>query len=279
MIIGCDVHYNIMYASIHNHYNMEINELFNLKEKVAIVTGGGNGIGKGCCRILAAAGASVVVSDINEPNAKAVADEIAEEGGKAIPVVCNVLEESDLVNLIDTTVKTFGTVNILVNNAGLGGGGRENPFKIDMAYVERIYKINVFAPLRLCQLAVPEMQKSGYGSVINITSMSSVDKEANMCVYSSSKAALNHLAANVAYDFGPYGVRVNNVGPGATKTNALAKILTPELEEKMLRHTPIKRLGEVEDIAHAVLFFASPASAWISGQTIFVNGGGDQTLD
>lgn len=109
--------------------------------------------------------------------------------------------------------------------------------------------------------------------------MSSIDKEPNMCVYSSSKAALNHLAANLAYDFGPYGVRINNVGPGATKTAALASILTPELQEKMLRHTPIHRLGEVSDIAQAVLFFASPASAWISGQVIFVNGGGDQTLD
>lgn len=258
---------------------MDINSLFDLTGKVAVVTGGGDGIGKGCCELLAAAGASVIVSDINADKAQSVADSINFAGGHATPVVCNVLEDADLVNLVDTAVKTYGTVNILVNNAGLGGGGRENPFKIDMSYVERIYRINVFAPLRLCQLAVPEMEKSGYGSIVNITSMSSIDKEANMCVYSSSKAALNHLAANLAYDFGPYGVRVNNVGPGATRTAALESILTPELQEKMLRHTPINRLGEVSDIAQAVLFFASPASAWISGQVIFVNGGGDQTLD
>lgn len=258
---------------------MDIQKLFDLSGKVAVVTGGGDGIGKGCCEILSAAGASVVVSDISEDKAKSVADSINANGGKAVPVVCNVLEDADLVKLIDTAVKTYGTVNILVNNAGLGGGGRENPFKIDAAYMERIYRINVFAPWRLCQLAVPEMGKSGYGSIINITSMSSIDKEPNMCVYSSSKAALNHLAANLAYDFGPYGVRINNVGPGATKTAALASILTPELQEKMLKHTPIHRLGEVSDIAQAVLFFASPASAWVSGQVMFVNGGGDQTLD
>ena len=258
---------------------MEIQKLFDLTGKVAVVTGGGDGIGKGCCEILAAAGASVVVSGISADKAKEVADGINATGGKAIPVACNVLEVEQLANLIDTTVNTYGTVNILVNNAGLGGGGRENPFKIDLDYVERIYRINVFAPWKLCQLAVPKMKESGYGSIINITSMSSVDKEANMCVYSSSKAALNHLAANLAYDFGPYGVRINNVGPGATKTAALASILTQEIQEKMLRHTPINRLGEVSDIAQAVLFFASPASAWISGQVLFVNGGGNQTLD
>lgn len=258
---------------------MDLSTLFDLSGKVAVVTGGGDGIGRGCCRILAVAGASVVVSDINREKAQAVVDAIKADGGDAVAVECNVLKEEDLVNLIDQAVKAFGTVNILVNNAGLGGGGRENPFNIDMDYVERIYRINVFAPLRLCQLAVPHMGSSGYGSIVNITSMSSIDKEPNMCVYASAKAALNHLAANLAYDFGSYGVRINNVGPGATKTSALASILTPELHEKMLRHTPIKRLGEVSDIAEAVLFFASEASSWVSGQVLFVNGGGDQTLD
>lgn len=252
--------------------------LFDLTGKVAIVTGGGDGIGKGCAQILASAGAAVVVSDISLEKARNVAREIEAAGGKAAAAECNVLNFDELKKVVDLAVDRFGTVNIVVNNAGLGGGGRENPFKIDEAYVERIYKINVFAPLELCKLTVPEMQKSGYGSIINITSMSSINKEANMCIYSSSKAALNHLAANLAFDFGPMGVRINNVGPGATATAALASVLTPEMKEKMLSHTPIKRLGEVSDIAQAVLFFASPASAWISGQTLFVNGGGIQTL-
>ena len=256
-----------------------INNLFDLTGKVAVVTGAGDGIGRGVSLLLAAAGASVVVSDLALDKAQATVDEITVQGGKATAAACNVLDDAQRVSLIDTAVATYGTVNILVNNAGLGGGGRENPFKIDLAYVERIYAINVFAPWRLCQLAVPHMTQSGYGSIINVTSMSSIDKEANMSIYASSKAALNHLAANLAYDFGGSGIRINNVGPGATRTRALASILTPEIEAKMLRHTPIKRLGEVADIAAAILFFASPASAWVSGQTLFVNGGGDQTLD
>lgn len=258
---------------------MNNNSLFDLSGKVAVVTGGGDGIGKASCEILAAAGASVVVSDLSLEKAQNVADGISEAGGKSAAVECNVLKTGDLRHLIDFTVSRFGTVNILVNNAGIGGGGRENPFNIDRDYVERIYAINVFAPWQLCKLAAPYMQESGYGSIINITSMSSINNSPAMAIYGSSKAALNHLASNLAFDYGPLGIRINNVGPGATRTHALASVLTPEIEAKMLAHTPIKRLGEVSDIAGAVLYFAAPISAWVSGQTLMVNGGGIQTLD
>lgn len=122
------------------------------------------------------------------------------------------------------------------------------------------------------------MQKSGYGSIVNITSMSSINNEPDMAIYGSSKAALNHMASNLAYDYGSMGIRINCVGPGATKTKALASILTPEIEAAMLVHTPIQRLGEISDIAGAVLYFASPISAWVSGKVLMVNGGGVQTL-
>lgn len=257
----------------------KLDSLFDLSGKVAIVTGGGDGIGKGSCVILAQAGASVVVSDLDLEKAKAVAEGINTSGGKAIAVACNVLLDEDLVNLVNTAVEAYGTVNVLVNNAGGGGGGRENPFKIDVAYVQKIFNLNLFSAWRLCQLAVPYMQKSGYGSIINITSMGSINKSPDVSIYAGSKAALNHMAANLAFDFGPYGVRINNVGPGATRTHALSTVLTPEIEARMLSHTPIKRLGEVSDIAGAVLYFAAPVSCWVSGQVLFVNGGGVQTLD
>lgn len=258
---------------------MNTESLFDLTDKVAVVTGGGDGIGKASCEILAAFGASVIVSDISFDKAQAVADGIVATGGKSAAVVCNVLDSKDLAHLIDFTVSTFGTVNILVNNAGMGGGGREDPYKIDRAYVERIYAINVFAPWELSKLAAPYMEKSGYGSIVNITSMSSINNSPGMAIYGSSKAALNHMASNLAFDYGPLGIRINNVGPGATRTHALASVLTPEIEARMLAHTPIHRLGEVSDIAGAVLYFAAPISAWVSGQTMMVNGGGIQTLD
>ncbi|MBD5273470.1 MAG: glucose 1-dehydrogenase [Bacteroides sp.] len=258
---------------------MEVDTLFDLTGKVAVVTGGGDGIGKGCCEILAAAGASVVVSDLSLDKAEEVAESINSSGGHAVSTECNVMKKEDLANLIEFAVKSYGTINILVNNAGMGGGGRENPFNIDLEYVERIYAINVFAPWQLIKLAAPYMKDSGYGSIINITSMSSINTSPSMAIYGSSKAALNHLAANLAFDYGPMGIRINNVGPGATKTHALATVLTPEIEQRMLAHTPLMRLGEVSDIAGAVLYFASPVSAWVSGQVLMVNGGGVQTLD
>ena len=192
---------------------------------------------------------------------------------------CNVLNKEDLTELIEFAVKTYGTVNILVNNAGGGGGGRENPFDIDRDYVERIYAMNVFAPWQLCKLAAPHMHRSGYGSIVNITSMSSINNDPGMAIYGSSKAALNHMASNLAYDYGSMGIRINCVGPGATRTHALSTVLTPDIESKMLAHTPIRRLGEVSDIAGAVLYLASPISSWVSGQVLMVNGGGVQTLD
>lgn len=253
-------------------------KLFDLTNKTAIVTGGGNGIGKGSCLMLAGHGANVVVSDLKLEDAEAVATQIKNEGGKAIAVACNVTKDDELIHLVDQALATFGTIEILVNNAGGGGGGKENPFNITVDDFAWRFQLNVFSAWRLSQLCVPHMKKSNYGSIINITSMSSVNKSPNMSAYAASKAAMNHMTANLAMDFGPE-VRINAVGPGAIKTAALATVLTPEIEKNMLSNTPIKRLGKVEDIAGAVLYFASPVSEWVSGQILFVNGGGVQTLE
>lgn len=253
-------------------------KLFDLKGKTAIVTGGANGIGKATAILLAKFGANIAIGDFKVEDAKKVTREIQELGVKAIAVSCNVLKDEDLINLVDTTVKEFGAIHILINNAGGGGGGRENPFKISVNDFVRDFELNTFSAWRLCQLCVPHMKQAGYGSIVITTSMSSINKSPNMSGYAASKASVNHMVANLAHDFGPE-VRINAVGPGATRTAALASVLTPEIEEKMLSHTPIKRLGTAEDIAGAMLYFASPVSEWVSGQTLFVNGGGVQTLE
>lgn len=257
---------------------MNTSELFDLKGKTAIVTGGANGIGKATAVMLAKHGANISIGDFNLDAAKEAAKEIEKLDVKAIAIECNVLKDDHLVNLVEETVKLLGSVHILINNAGGGGGGKENPSKISVDDIKRDYELNVFSGWRLCQLVVPHMKKVGYGSIVFTTSMSSVNKSPNMSGYGGSKAAVNHTVANLAHDFGPE-VRINAVGPGATRTAALESVLTPEIEKEMLKHTPIKRLGTADDIAGAMLYFAAPISEWVSGQTIFVNGGGEQTLE
>ena len=141
------------------------------------------------------------------------------------------------------------------------------------------YKLNVFSGFRLSQLCVPYMEKAGYGSILNISSMAGENKNFNMTSYSSSKAAINHLIRNMAYDLGPRGIRVNAIAPGAIMTRALETVLTPEIENKMLRRTPLGRLGRPDDIAQAALFLCSPAASWISGQVLTVSGGGIQEIE
>lgn len=148
---------------------MNTSELFNLKGKTAIVTGGANGIGKATAMILAKHGADISIGDFNIEDAEKTAKEIEKLGVKAIAVSCNVLKDEDLVNLIETTLKKLGGIHILINNAG--GGGRENPFKVSVDDIKRDFELNVFSGWRLCQLAVPHMKKAGYGSIVFTTSM------------------------------------------------------------------------------------------------------------
>jgi 7-alpha-hydroxysteroid dehydrogenase len=225
------------------------------------VTGAGAGIGKGIAEMFAAAGASVVVSDLKQETADAVAAGIVERGGKAVGLACNVTKEEDLRGGRAGGNGHFGGLTILVNNAG---GGGPKPFDMPMDDFRWAYELNVFAPFRLTQLAVPHMEAAGGGAVLNISSMSAENKNKRMASYGSSKAAISHLTRNIAFDLGPKNIRVNGIAPGAIRTAALASVLTPEVEEAMLKHTPLKRLGEPEDIAYAALFLCArplPGSA------------------
>lgn len=257
---------------------MKRSELFDLTGKIAIVTGGGNGIGRASSMMLADFGASVVVSDYVLEASEKVVEEIISKGKKAIAIRCDVTDDNQMVSLVGQTLDAFGRIDILVNNVGGGGGGKENPFDISVEQFASVFDKNVFSMWRMCQLCAPHMKDVGEGSIINISSMASINKSPNMSAYASSKAAINHMTANLAFDYGPE-IRINAIGPGAIRTPALETVLTPEIEKKMLAHTPLACLGEADDIAGAVLYFAAPISRWVSGQTLFVNGGGEQRLD
>ena len=240
------------------------------------MTGAGAGIGRGIARVFAGAGASVIVSDLKAETAEAVAAEITAAGGKATGIACNVTNETDLDAAVALAVERFGGLSILVNNAG---GGGPKPFDMSMDDFRWAFELNLFSLFRLTQMAAPHMETAGGGAVLNVSSMAGGNKNKRMASYASSKAAVNHLTRNIAFDLGAMGVRVNAIAPGAIKTDALASVLTADVEKAMLKHTPLGRLGEADDIAYAALFLCAPASAWISGQVLTVSGGGVQELD
>lgn len=255
---------------------MSVIDKFRMDGQVAIVTGAAAGIGRGIAEIFADAGCAVVISDLALDKAEAVAEGLRAKGGQAVGTVCNVVQEEDREALVKTALDHFGKVTVLVNNAG---GGGPKPFDMPMSDFEWAYQLNVFSAFRLMQLSAPHMGKAGGGAVLNISSMAGENKNVRMASYSSSKAAMNHLTRNTAFDLGALNIRVNAIAPGAIRTAALATVLTPDIEKAMLKHTPLKRLGEASDIGMAALFLCSPASVWVSGQVLTVSGGGVQELD
>ncbi|MGH7019125.1 MAG: 7-alpha-hydroxysteroid dehydrogenase [Brevundimonas sp.] len=255
---------------------MAIESAFRLDGDVAIVTGAAAGIGRAIAETFSQAGAAVVVTDLKKDGADAVAAAIIAAGGRAIGLECNVTDKAHREAVVDAALKAFGKITILANNAG---GGGPKPFDMPMSDFEWAYQLNVFASFRFMQLVAPHMQAAGGGAILSISSMAGENKNSRMASYGSSKAAVNHLTRNVAFDLGPKGIRVNAIAPGAIKTDALAKVLTLEIETAMLKHTPLGRLGQTSDIANAALFLCSPAASWISGQILTVSGGGVQELD
>jgi 7-alpha-hydroxysteroid dehydrogenase len=251
-------------------------KVFRLDGEVAVVTGAGAGIGRAIAETFAAAGAAVVVSDRTVDAAREVADGVTARGGRAVGVGCDVTREDQLIALLETATTQFGALTILVNNAG---GGGPKPFDMPMEDFRWAFELNLFSIFRLSQLAAERMTAAGRGAILNISSMAGANTAPRMASYASSKAAADHLTRNIAFDLGPMGVRVNAIAPGAIRTAALARVLTPDIEREMLKHTPLGRLGETSDIANAALFLCSPAASWISGQVLTVSGGGVQELD
>lgn len=255
---------------------MPFTDLFSLQGHAAIVTGGGAGIGKAISLMYAEAGAMVAVTDLKQAEAEAVATECRQFGGKALGLKLDVTNESERVSVVEQVAKEFGKLTILVNNAG---GGGPKPFDMPLDDFEWAFQLNIFSLFRLSQLVHPHLKANGGGAIVNISSMAGQNRNKRMCSYGASKAAVDHLTRNMAFDLGPDNIRVNAIAPGAIRTAALATVLTPEIEATMLKHTPLARLGEGTDIAAAALYLVAPASAWVSGQVLTISGGGSQELD
>ncbi len=245
---------------------------FNLSGKTAIVTGGGKGIGRVIALGLAKAGANVVVCSRTKAEIDAVAEEIRKQGGRALSVVTDIMINEQLENLVGAAISEFGRIDILVNNAArsyLRGllDLREDGW-------DKIFHTNVKAVWLLSRMVVPKMIEQKGGRIINITTVGADKAEAGMSAYGASKAALKHLTRSMAKEWAQLGINVNAVAPGFTRTDFSKPIWSsPELEQVISKLIPKGKIAEPEDIVGAVLFLASDAASYITGITIYVDGG------
>ena len=250
-----------------------MSNLFDLAGKVAVITGSSKGIGRAIAEAMAAHGAQVVISSRKEGPCEEVAQAIRERGGQAIAVPCNVSSKEQLQSLVDRTRKEWGRIDVLVGNAAVNpyfGPSLEIP---DSAF-EKILQVNIESNLWLCQMVIPEMKERRDGVIIIVSSIGGLRGSAMLGAYAISKAADMQLARNLAVECGPHNIRVNCIAPGLVKTDfARALWEDDERRARRERETPLRRLGEPEDIAGAAVYLASGAGAWTTGQTLVVDGG------
>jgi 7-alpha-hydroxysteroid dehydrogenase len=251
---------------------MTILDSFRLDGKVAVVTGGGQGIGRGIAIGLAEAGADVVVGARTAADLDEVVARIEETGRRGLAVVTDVLVDEDRAGLVDAAVSAFGRLDVLVNNAG--GTGPRPAMQTSEHFFENALRFNVTAPFLMSQLAARTMvDTAGSGSIVNISSRSADLVLSSFAAYAAGKAALNQMTRVLAVELAPL-VRVNAIGVGGVATRSLEVVLTDEtLRRQFEANTPMRRPGTPEDIAAAVLYFASPASSWVTGKLLQVDGG------
>jgi NAD(P)-dependent dehydrogenase (short-subunit alcohol dehydrogenase family) len=247
--------------------------LFDLSGKVAIVTGSSRGIGRAIAEGFAEAGARVAISARNQAPCDEVVEAIREKGGEAIAVTARISDKAQLENLVAKTREEWGGVDILVCNAAINPHYGRLEDLTDQVF-ERMMTNNVLSNLWLSKLVVPDMKAKRDGSIIFISSIGGLKSSTVIAMYGVTKAADIALCRSLAAEWGPDGVRVNCIAPGLVET-AFARALYEDPERRARREaeTPLRRLGQPEDIAGAALLLASRAGAFITGQTIVVDGG------
>lgn len=247
----------------------EENGKMNVKDRVAIVTGAGQGIGKGIAAKLATNGATVVVNDIDESKAKQTAEEMKSLGGQAIPVVEDVSESDGVARLFKNTKDSFGRVDILVNNVGIAGDRRI--VKMSDDDWDKVIKVNLRSYFLCCREAAKVMTSQKYGRIINMSSRAWLGGFGQSS-YSASKGGIVSLTRTLALELAKSGITVNSIAPGIIDT-PMFRGYTGDIQERLMKMQPMEKIGTVEDVAYAVLFFASDEAWYITGQTLYVCGG------
>lgn len=247
--------------------------IFDLTGKVALITGSSRGIGKAIAEAMAAAGAKVVISSRKAEACNAVAAELRGRGLQAIAVPCNVSSKEELQRLVDATMREWGRIDILVGNAAT------NPVFGPMSQVpdsafDKVMGTNVRSNFWLCNMVIPQMAERRDGAVILVASIAGIKGNTTIGTYGISKAAEMQLARNLALEWGPHNVRVNAIAPGVIRTDFARALWEDDDRRKRLEAaTPLRRIGEPEDVAGLAVFLASSAGTFITGQSIVADGG------
>lgn len=243
-----------------------------LENKVAIVTGGGRGLGQAFCLRMAGEGAKVVVADIMEQEAQQTAAEIRAKGGSAISIKVDVTDEVGTIRMAEETIKKFGRIDALVNNAAYYYGIARKPFyEISSEEWDRAMSVNVKGTWLCCKAVFPQMKTQKKGKIINLSSDTVFAPTKGMIHYVVSKAAIIGVTRVLAGELGQHGICVNAIAPGFTDTPASRTIAS--VEKFDVSSIPLGRVGLPEDVVGSVIFLASDDSDFISGQTIIIDGG------
>ena len=248
---------------------------FRLDGKVAIVTGAGRGIGAGIALAFAEAGADVALGARTLSEVESVAARVRALGRRALALPCDVMQRAQLEALVEQTAKELGRIDLVVNNAG---GAPWKPFlQTSERVFEEAYRFNVTSAFLLSRLAVPRMLEHGSGAIVNVSSAMGRVTDRGFSAYGAAKAALSHLTRLLATELAPK-IRVNALAVGAVETSALAPFLAAEgMREKMEEMTPLRRIGQPEDVAAAAVWLASDAGSWVTGKVVEVDGGQETT--
>jgi NAD(P)-dependent dehydrogenase (short-subunit alcohol dehydrogenase family) len=250
-----------------------------LSDRVALITGGAGGIGRGIALQFAEEGCSVAIADIEANNAVKTVEEVVKRGREGLAIQCDATDSRQIKNAVERVIHRFGKIDILVNNAG--GMPASPPLEeITEDLWDKVVDLNLKSGFLFCQAAVPHMKEKKYGRIINISSIGAINPPKHSVHYNSAKAGVIGMTYDLAYTLAPFNINVNVIVPGLIRTAFYDRLVGPMKEEDkdaffagLAKMVPLKRIGTPEDIAGAALFLASRLGSYVTGTSIFVSGG------